>query len=208
VIVGAGGFAREVLALAREIGRTGRDVWRVEAFLGRRGDPLGSLLDGVPVLGAAASSGARRPWGIAGIGEGADRRSEVAARAGEVAGWAILVHPNVTFDPDSVRFGEGCVVCAGTSLTTDLTLGRHVVLNLHCTVGHDCLLEDFVSVMPGCHLSGGVTLREAAFLGTGAIVLPGVEVGAGAAVGAGAVVTREVPPGATVVGVPARAVDR
>ena len=208
VIVGAGGFAREVLALVRELGASGHGAWRAAAFLGRDGDPIGGLLDGVPVLGAPAPAEGERPWGIAAIGSGAERRVEVAARAAEVAGWATLVHPSVTFDPGSVRIGEGCIVAAGTSLTCDLELRRHVVLNLHCTVGHDCLLEDYVSVMPGCHLSGAVTLREAAFLGTGAVVLPGVEVGAGAAVGAGAVVTRDVAPGATVVGVPARAVGR
>jgi len=204
VIVGAGGFAREVLALVKDIGRAGGDVWRVAAFLERDVARLAGSLDGVPVLGLPA--GGERPWAVAGIGEGADRRTEVARRVDQVAGWATLIHPTVTFDPDTVRIGEGSIVCAGTSLTTDLTLGRHVVLNLHCTVGHDCLLGDFVSAMPGCHLSGGVTLGEAVFLGTGAVVLPGVQIGAAATVGAGAVVTHDVAAGATVVGVPARAV--
>ena len=205
VIVGAGGFAREVLALVKDIGRAGGDVWRVVAFLERGDEPFGGPLDGVPVLGSPAP-GSERPWAVAGIGEAADRRHEVARRADQVAGWATLIHPTVTFDPDTVRVGEGSIVCAGTSLTTDLVLGRHVILNLHCTVGHDCVLGDYVSAMPGCHISGGVTLGEAVFLGTGAVVLPGVEVGAGALVGAGAVVTRDVAPGVTVVGVPARAV--
>ena len=78
------------------------------------------------------------------------------------------------------------------------------MLHLHCTVTHDCVLEDWVSLMPGCHVSGGVTLGEGAFLGVGAVILQGRTVGAWARVGAGAVVTEDVPAGATVVGVPAR----
>ena len=164
-------------------------------------------LDGVPVVRAASppSSGAR-PVGVSGIGYPQGRRAEVEARAAEVSSWATLIHPGVTFDPDRVHIGAGSVVLEGSSFTTDLTLGRHVMLHLHCTVTHDCVLEDYVSLMPGCHVSGNVRLREGVFMGAGAVILQGLEVGAWASVGAGAVVTEDVPAGATVVGVPARAV--
>jgi sugar O-acyltransferase (sialic acid O-acetyltransferase NeuD family) len=207
VIVGAGGFAREVLALVKAIARAGTDEWRVVAFLGRDDDPLGGELDGVPVVRAASSpSSGARPVGVSGIGYPQGRRAEVEARAAEVSSWATLIHPGVTFDPDRVHIGAGSVVLEGSSFTTDLTLGRHVMLHLHCTVTHDCVLEDYVSLMPGCHVSGNVRLREGVFMGAGAVILQGLEVGAWASVGAGAVVTEDVPAGATVVGVPARAV--
>jgi sugar O-acyltransferase, sialic acid O-acetyltransferase NeuD family len=208
VIVGAGGFAREVLALVRAISRAGSDDWRVVAFLGRGDDPLEGELDGIPVVRAASPPppSGERPAGVSGIGYPQGRRAEVEARAAEVSSWATLVHPGVTLDPDRVRIGAGCVVLEGSSFTTDLTLGRHVMLHLHCTVTHDCVLEDYVSLMPGCHVSGNVRLREGVFMGAGAVILQGLEVGAWASVGAGAVVTEDVPAGATVVGIPARVV--
>ena len=208
VIVGAGGFAREVLALVRRSSRAGADDWRVVAFLGRGDDPLEGELDGIPVVRAASPPppSGERPAGVSGIGYPQGRRAEVEARAAEVSSWATLVHPGVTLDPDRVRIGAGCVVLEGSSFTTDLTLGRHVMLHLHCTVTHDCVLEDYVSLMPGCHVSGNVRLREGVFMGAGAVILQGLEVGAWASVGAGAVVTEDVPAGATVVGIPARVV--
>ncbi len=99
---------------------------------------------------------------------------------------------------------EGCILTAGARVTTNITLGRHTQLHVNCTIGHDSVLDDFVSVYPGATVSGNVHLAEGVTIGTGANVLPGVTVGAGAFVGAGAVVTADVEPGVTVVGVPAR----
>ena len=77
---------------------------------------------------------------------------------------------------------------------------------MNSTIGHDSVLDDFVSVYPGATVSGSVHLADGVTIGTGANVLPGVSVGAGAFVGAGAVVTGDVDPGVTVAGVPARPV--
>ncbi|MGH7625559.1 MAG: hypothetical protein ACREOJ_09600 [Gemmatimonadaceae bacterium] len=108
-----------------------------------------------------------------------------------------------------VELGEGTIVCAGCILTVNIAIGRHVHLNLDCTIGHDAVLEDFVTLAPGVHVSGCVKIERGAYLGTGAVVINGTQVrplvvGAGAIVGAGAVVTKNVSPGVTVVGVPAR----
>ena len=82
------------------------------------------------------------------------------------------------------------------------------IINTGCIVEHDCVVRTNAHLSPGVRLAGGAMVGRGAHVGTGGIVLPGVKVGDGAIVGAGAVVTRDVPPGATVVGVPARAVER
>ena len=74
-------------------------------------------------------------------------------------------------------------------------------------VSHDCVIGDYVSVSPGALINGNVTVEDDVFVGTGAIILPGRHIGRGATIGAGAVVTKDVPPGATAVGVPARAAN-
>lgn len=94
----------------------------------------------------------------------------------------------------------GAVVDAGT------TLNRGVIVNRGATVGHDCTLGDFSTIGPGAHLAGGVTVCALATVGMGACVLEGRRVGLASVVGAGAVVTRDVPPHAVVMGVPAKVV--
>ena len=108
-----------------------------------------------------------------------------------------------------VEIGEGSIVCSGNILTTNIRLGKHVHLNLGCTVGHDAVLGNFATLAPGVHISGWVTLEPSVYIGTGASVINGVEgepliIGRNAVVGAGACVIRNVPPNTTVVGIPAK----
>ncbi len=136
-----------------------------------------------------------------GAGEVRRRLDERLTAAGRQA--LTLIHPMATVGGDN-RIAEGCILTAGSRVTTNITLGRHTQLHVNSTIGHDSVLDDFVSVYPGATVSGNVHLGEAVTIGTGANVLPGVTIGAGAFVGAGAVVTADVEPGVTVVGVPAR----
>ena len=94
-----------------------------------------------------------------------------------------------------MRLGAGTVVAAGARLTTGIAVGRHGYVGPNATIGHDCVLEDYVTVLPGATVSGNVHLGAGVSVGTGANIRQGVSVGEGATVGAGAVVLTDVPPG-------------
>jgi acetyltransferase-like isoleucine patch superfamily enzyme len=104
-----------------------------------------------------------------------------------------------------VSVGES--VSWGLEATPDVFWPEHVELRDHCIVGYDATLlcHEFLQEE---YRTGRVVIGERAMVGAGAIVLPGVHVGRGARVGANSLVTADVPPGATVVGVPAREVSR
>jgi acetyltransferase-like isoleucine patch superfamily enzyme len=89
-------------------------------------------------------------------------------------------------------------------MTTNPRVGRHVIVNLSCSLSHDVVLEDFATLACGVHLSGAVTVREGANLGVGVNIIPGVTVGEWSIIGAGSTVITDIPPRVTAVGTPAR----
>jgi acetyltransferase-like isoleucine patch superfamily enzyme len=97
---------------------------------------------------------------------------------------------------------------AGAILGTRAVLGRGVILNHACSVDHDGHVGDYANICPGARFGGAVRAGAEVFVGMNATVLQGLRLGDKAVIGAGAVVTRDVPGGVTVVGVPAHAMER
>ena len=103
-----------------------------------------------------------------------------------------------------VSLEEGVIITPYCVLTTNIKIGRFVVINLSCTIGHDAVIEEFVTINPGCNISGGTYIERGVELGTGVKVIPNVRIGRNAIIGAGAVVTKDIPPDCTAVGVPCK----
>ena len=119
----------------------------------------------------------------------------------------VVVHPRAEIS-DSVELGPGTIICAGAILTTNICVGRHVHINLGCTVSHDAIIGDFATLSPGVHVSGHVHIGRGAFIGTGANIINGsadapLMIGDDAVIAAGACVIKSVDRGALVAGVPA-----
>ncbi len=216
VIVGAGGHGREVFELVAALNSSCPDpVWNILGFvddLPPDGDAelrlarLGAgVVCAVDDVGSVMSEDL---VAVVAVGDADLRRRLVdRVRAAGVALAPALIHPTASVGYD-VRLGAGCVVGAGSCLTTNIELGEGVQVNVGCSLSHDVVLGDHVTLSPGCHLTGGVEVGEGSFFGVGAVVGPRVQVGAGARVGAGAVVLHDVAPATTVHGVPARVSPR
>lgn len=115
-----------------------------------------------------------------------------------------VISPNATIGQFGVTIKGGVNIMTGTVITSDVYIGKGVLLNLNCTVGHDSRLGDFVECSPGVHISGGVVIGENTSVGTGAVILPKVRIGANCIIGAGSVVKEDIPDNCLVVGVPGK----
>lgn len=201
IVVGGGGFAKEVIWLASE----SVQQWEVVGCLNDSDEAQGTELTGVPVLGCVADWVKYQDCAFV-VAVGAPRTRHLIVEKMQSLGqprFATLIHRSVAMS-SRVEIGDGGMITAGCRLTVDIKLGRHVILNLNSTVGHETLLGDFTTVAPIVAISGNVSTGAGVELGTGAAIRQGVSIGAGAMVGMGAVVTKDIAPSSAVVGNPAK----
>lgn len=194
IIVGAGGFAREARIWAEESGQ------EVTAFLSTVAtDP--DTVDGLPVLREPPTS--THSFLIA-IGNPKARKAMGdLMRAHDHFPCAAIVHPTATLGRD-IRIGLGTIICPGVVITTNVDIGMHVIVNLNCTIGHDAVLDDFVTLSPGVHVSGNCQLMDGVYVGTGAVIREKKCIGKSSTLGMGAVLTKDQPANCVWVGNPAK----
>lgn len=206
VIFGTGGFAREVHQIVEDINQ-GKSTWNFLGFLDGNPKHHNTQVHGYPVLGDTGwLKGRSEVAVVVGIGGPAAKRRVVQQIRGEGHSlFGVLVHP-LAWVGNRVSLGEGTIVCAGNMITTDIEIRSHVILNLDCTVGHDTMIDDYVTVAPSVNISGSVKIEEGCDLGTNSAVIQSVNIGHWSIVGAGAVVVKDLPPNVTAVGIPAKRV--
>ena len=104
------------------------------------------------------------------------------------------------------NIGLGSTIMGGTQITNNIKIGKGVLINLNCTIGHDAEIEDYVELTPSVNISGHCKIGTLTTLGTGAVVIPGVVIGRNCIIGAGSVVTKDVPDNSVVVGIPGKVI--
>jgi sugar O-acyltransferase (sialic acid O-acetyltransferase NeuD family) len=202
VIIGAGGFGREVAWLIEDINKENSE-WNILGFVDDNKEIVGTEMNGYEVLGDIEWLKSQELNVVCAIGDPITKKRTIERLNDSNNFFPVLIHPSVIYS-DRVSFGEGSIICAANIITTDIKIGNHVIINLDCTIGHDAILGDFTTVLPSVNVSGFVVTGKSVSVGTGSAIIQGVKIGENTIVGAGSVVVKDLPDNCTAVGAPAK----
>lgn len=202
-IIGAGGFGREVAWIVERINSI-KPTWNLKGFIDDNETLWGSTEGEYHVFGGCEYLSALEDvYAVCAVGSSNVRKKIIEKLKDTSVKFATLVDPSVLYS-NSVKIGEGAIVCAGTIITVDVNIGDHVIVNLDCTIGHDAVIDDFVTIYPSVNVSGNVLIGECSELGTGTQIIQGKKVISNTIIGAGAIVVKDCIESGTYVGSPAK----
>jgi sugar O-acyltransferase (sialic acid O-acetyltransferase NeuD family) len=203
LIVGAGGFGREMWIWAGQVPASERE-WEAHGFLDDNPDALKGFNHPARVLGKI-SDYQPKPDEVLTVAIGDPRAkmqvAEVLQKKG--AQFTTIVHPTALIGLN-VKLGRGVIICPHVCIPCDAVLGDFVHVNSNSTVAHDTVLGDYTTLSGHCDVTGSSRLGKGVFLGSHASVLPSVKVGDFAKIGAGTVAATNVQPEVTLLGVPGK----
>lgn len=207
IIIGAGGHAQviaDILLLLQEQ----NSLYQPIGYLDDNPTLTGQSYLGLPVLGTLKSlSHIPHDAVIIAIGDNKSRQYLFQKLQSRGEQFITACHPRAVLAPN-VRIGPGAMICAGVVVNPSSAIGANVILNTSCSVDHHNQIGDHAHIAPGVHLGGQVSIGTGAFIGIGATVMPRQSIGAWSIVGAGSLVNRDVPESITVVGVPAKPLEK
>jgi len=107
---------------------------------------------------------------------------------------------------DGVIFGTGCIIYPGTTINYETAIGDFVVINMNCSLGHNCTIQSFSSMAPGVNLGGNTHVGKCVEIGIGASTVQSIFIGDNATVGGQAMVVSNVSEFDVVIGIPAKSI--
>ncbi len=202
IIIGAGGFGREVAWLIEDINKINHE-WNVVGFVDDNESIQGIEINGYKVVGNIEWLKGQKYNVVNAIGDPIIKKKVMDTLKESENKYPILIHPSVIYS-ELVNIGEGSIICAGSIITVNIEIGKQVIINLDSTIGHDAIIGDYNTILPSVNISGFVKSEECVSVGTGSAIIQGVKIGKNTVIGAGAVVVKDLPANCTAVGAPAK----
>lgn len=205
VIVGGGGFCRELISWIRQI-KSDPARGDIVGVLDDNPECLNGYNYGVTYLGKPSNyvAPAEVEFVIAvGSPKARERLVALLRERNPQVRFATIVHPSVVVAA-SAQLGEGTIVCPQSLISADAKIGNFVTINVCSSVGHDATVGDFCTLSAHADLMGFSTLGTRTFTGSGARVMPGVTIGADCMLGAGTTAMRRLPDGMTLYAPPSK----
>ena len=202
-IFGTGGFGRETLLVFIDAlkGRSGENYTDHVVFMVSDDNYVEEKIMGVPVIRLTEFDVQKYKMVVA-VGEPGVRKSMVELLPKQTE-YATLVHPTAVIS-DWVELSEGTIVAAGVIVTCNIKIGKHAQLNLHTTIGHDCVIGDYFTTAPGVKISGICEFGDCVYFGTNASVKQDISICSDVTIGMGGVVVKPIVQSGVYVGSPVK----
>ena len=195
IIVGAGGFGREIYWLISEINQS-NPSWNVIGFLDDNPNALLEYPEYGAVLGSIDAyndlfTRDDKPYAVCTI-ESPARRQRVVEKLNLFSiAWTSLIHPLAAIGINT-RIGLGSIICRNAMVSVNAVIGDHVQLNPYSSVGHDAIIRDYCTLSAHVDIAADVDCGDSVFIGSHGVVLPKVNVGRKAVIAAGSIAKKMV----------------
>jgi len=203
LIIGAGGFGREVLEYALDIIESGKAQWEIEGFLDDSLTALENFSYEYKVIDTIENHKVSDEYVyICAIGNPKTKLSVGRKYLEQGANFINIIHPTALVSR-TCKMGVNVVLCPDAKVTSDVVLGNFVAINMNSACSHDSKIGDGCTISSFCDLTGFASLGEGVFLGSHVVIAPSVSVGDYARIGAGSVVLKDIPANSLAFGTPA-----
>jgi sugar O-acyltransferase (sialic acid O-acetyltransferase NeuD family) len=184
-LIGYGGHAREVLA------QMGEDLpcFVDDEYIDSSTQPLSSF-DPTEYEVMVAIGDSRQ-------------RYDIVQRLPKSTRYFTFIHPSALI-LGGILVGEGSFIGANSILTTNIKIGKHAILNRGNQIGHDCVIGDYFSAMPGAIVSGNVTIYDCVYMGSNSSIREKLSIHSLSTIGMNSAVVKHIEEVGTYVGVPAK----
>lgn len=207
-VIGSGGFSKQVIEIIEEINYK-ENRYNLVGIIDDNKKLVGTKVLGYKVIGDTdylnKYSTDNKVYGIIAIANSKVRET-IAKKLARVF-WVNLVHPTAIVSRYT-QYGVGNIICAGVIVNPNFKMGNHCHINIGCTLGHDIIIRNFVTLMPACKISGNTILKSMSTVGSGAVILQGLTLEENVILGAAALLTKNTHKDYTYIGIPARGMKK
>ena len=205
-IIGTGGHGRETLTcLIDGISTTELKIEEIAVFMVNDEFYEKSEIMGVPVI-KDSEFNAENYKVVVAIGDPKTRKKVIEKLPPETE-FTTIIHPNVVIS-DWVEIGEGSIITAGTILTCNIKIGKHAHLNLHTTIGHNCIIGDYFTTAPGINISGNCEFGDCVYFGTNSSIRQGIKICDNVTIGMGGIVLKNINEEGVYIGNPVKKLEK
>ena len=206
IIIGAGGVGIETTFLIEEINKV-KSTWNILGIIDDNKEIHGKIINGYTILGGVSylekyEKKEEKPEVVIAIAN-YNVKKNIVSKLNNKFNFATIIHPDVRIHK-TATIGKGSIVYEGVIMTTNITIGNHVIISPKCGIGHDSIIKDYASVLWNANISGNDVIEEGVLIGSAATIIQGKTIGQGAIIGAGAVVIKDILSHTTNVGVPSK----